>query len=200
MLGSWQVSRLQWKNKLLANLKTHVVALPQKISNTRSWQYRKVKISGWFLYDKIFYLYNSNNRYNVIIPIKTLDNRFILINRGEVSHKIVSHKTSKSVIVNIEGVIYYPTKKVLFIKNDLHNNIWFYIDIKTMAKLSVLPLEQYTIVETSHTTPFIVNKITIRNRHLEYIITWYSLAMVLLLYKLQHIYNHRIRRSKKTTS
>ena len=53
-LGAWQIQRLGWKRDLIARVdaRIHAAPVPAPITATKADEYRRVTLTGTFLYDK----------------------------------------------------------------------------------------------------------------------------------------------------
>ena len=69
--------------------------------------------------------------------------------------------------------------------NDLKNNIWFSVNIEELENYTGFDLNNYILyLENSHNKILTPKKISpnLPNNHLKYSITWYSVALSILLY------------------
>ena len=194
-LGVWQLERLQWKNKYINEIKVNI-GLPaieinkNNYSNFTSFQYRKAKIFGHYLYDKQIYIHSKvHNKVvgiHLIVPFKTSFGT-ILVNRGFVPKNDINYikqSFDKKVII---GLLDIPSKKAYFTPtNDIINNDWYYINIKDIEEFTELNLLKYILVEENNLIEkFPIGSqynINIPNDHLQYAFTWFSLALVLCIF------------------
>ena len=196
-LGAWQVERLEWKNGILAQIEAAqseppLVKLPQ---NTDDLIYRHVKLSGRFLNDKRFYLISQPRLgqpgLSVITPLKLQkDGRIVLVNRGWSPR---GKESAPLAVQQVEGVIRPLREKRYFSpENQIDKNLWFYEDIQAMQKAADAPLLPF-VVEQVGAAPkdgYPIpgdGKIALRNDHLSYAITWFSLAIAgIIMFLLYH--------------
>ena len=189
-LGSWQIIRLNWKNNLILEIENSLKNPPVELSNLNKENFLKIKTSGTIDFEKQIYLYNLNNTgtpgFEVINPITIKDENY-LINRGWIPFE---KKGSKEIDVvdqnNIIGTLRLQGRKNIFKPdNDLNENYWFSLNRKDIFKFTGKNFSKYIIyLEGNYKFPK-PKKITanISNNHKKYAITWFSLALsILLLY------------------
>ncbi|HAD26491.1 MAG TPA: hypothetical protein DCF61_12225 [Alphaproteobacteria bacterium] len=199
-LGSWQVQRLQWKNALTETITAQTalppVPLPADISDPAVWKYRPVTVEGQFHHDKELHLFGHNKYsapgYLIITPLERADGSFVFVSRGWVPPEKRPADTRPegqiSGTVQISGLARLPWSQQLFVAdNEPEANIWFFGDIDAMAATHNIANYAPVYVEadaTGNPGGFPVggqSRITFRNDHLSYALTWYSLAVILAL-------------------
>ena len=189
-LGSWQIIRLNWKNNLILEIETSLKNPPVKLSELNLSNYLKIKTSGSIDFEKQIYLYNLNESgkpgFEVINPI-IIDSKNYLINRGWIPFE---KKDSKEIYefdaVNIVGTLKSQGRKNIFKPdNDIEENYWFSLDRDDILEFTGKKFSNYIIyLDGNYQSPK-PKKITanISNNHKKYAITWFSLAIsILLLY------------------
>ena len=203
VLGSWQINRLIWKDNLIKFYKnqssSNYFELTKKEIGSKSIEFRKVKIKGYFLNKKEIYIsgktYEGNIGFHVVTPFKLKNNEIVLINRGWVSEGYRDPKKRKFTLIKdetvINGIIRYPQKKGYFVpENEPYKGFWFTINpLEIYAFLNLK--KENTIKEFYIDALKDVGKIklpigandkpNLRNQHLSYAVTWYSLALILLV-------------------
>ena len=190
-LGTWQVYRLQWKLGLINEINNGLNSEPVFFSNTNLINYQKVKFNGTFDFEKQIYLYSLNSKgtpgYDIVTPIKTNSNEILLVNRGWINkdtrdNKNINRINSKS----FEGILKKITKPNLFKpENDIENNIWYSLKLEDLESFTGYKLNNVVIYLESNQNNLVKNKIispNLPNNHLKYAITWYSVALSILLY------------------
>ena len=189
-LGSWQIIRLNWKNNLILEIETSLKKPPVKLSNSNLTNYLKIKTSGSIDFDKQIYLYNLNEKgtpgFEVINPL-IIDGKNYLINRGWIPF---DKKNSKEIYEfderNIIGTLKLQGRKNIFKPdNDIKKNYWFSLDRKDILEFTGKKFSNYIIYLGGNYQSPKPKKITanISNNHKKYAITWFSLAIsILLLY------------------
>jgi len=189
-LGSWQIIRLNWKNNLILEIENSLKNPPVELSEANQENYLKIKTSGLIDFDKQIYLYNLNDNgtpgFEVINPI-LVNNENYLINRGWIPFE---KKNSKEINFfdenNIIGTLKLQGKKNIFKpENDIKENYWFSLNREDITKFTGKEFSKYLIyLDGNYQSPK-PKKITanISNNHKKYAITWFSLAIsILLLY------------------
>jgi surfeit locus 1 family protein len=189
-LGSWQIIRLNWKNNLILEIETSLKNPPVELSEANISNYLKIKTSGSIDFEKQIYLYNLNEKgtpgFEVINPL-IIDNKNYLINRGWIPfEKKDSEEIYEFDESNIIGTIKSQGKKNIFKPdNDIKENYWFSLDRDDIKEFTGKEFSKYVIyLDGNYQFPK-PKKITsnISNNHKKYAITWFSLAIsILLLY------------------
>jgi len=189
-LGSWQIVRLNWKNNLILEIENSLKNPPVELTQSNKENYLKIKTSGSIDFDKQIYLYNLNDKgtpgFEVINPI-LIDNKNYLINRGWIPFE---KKGSKEINFfdenNIVGTLKLRGKKNIFKpNNDIEENYWFSLNRDDILKFTGKEFSEYLIYLGENYELPKPKKITanISNNHKKYAITWFSLAIsILLLY------------------
>ena len=189
-LGTWQIIRLNWKNNLILEIENSLKNPPVELAESKKENFLKIKTSGSIDFDKQIYLYNLNESgtpgFEVINPITIGDENF-LINRGWIPFE---KKGTQEINVfdqkNIIGTLRLQGRKNIFKPdNDLDENYWFSLNREDILKFTGKNFSKYIIyLEGNYQLPR-PKKITanISNNHQKYAITWFSLALsILLLY------------------
>ncbi|KAI8069902.1 SURF1 family-domain-containing protein [Gongronella butleri] len=202
-LGTWQVQRLRWKHNLIERLEERMymdpVPLPRRISATTmdDYEYRRVVVEGTFQHDQEM-LVGPRTRgdgvvgYFLVTPLIREDGSRILVKRGWVSNAKKDAATRPDsqdrAPVQVEGLLRLTEQPNSFTPdNEPDNNQWYWIDLDTMANLTY---SQPLLVESVNDKPSYHDKmlidrgipigrspvVEVRNSHLQYIITWYSLT------------------------
>ena len=189
-LGTWQIIRLNWKNNLILEIENSLKKPPVELAQSNKENFLKIKTSGSIDFDKQIYLYNLNESgtpgFEVINPITIGDENF-LINRGWIPFE---KKGTQEINVfdqkNIIGTLRLQGRKNIFKPdNDLDENYWFSLNREDILKFTGKNFSKYIIyLDGNYQLPR-PKKITanISNNHQKYAITWFSLALsILLLY------------------
>ena len=189
-LGSWQIVRLNWKNNLILEIENSLKNPPVELTNSNVENYLKIKTSGSIDLEKQIYLYNLNDTgtpgFEVINPILINDTNY-LINRGWIPFE---KKNSQEINVfdenDIIGTLKLQGRKNIFKPdNDFEENYWFSLNREDILKFTGKEFSKYIIyLDGNYQFPK-PKKITanISNNHKKYAITWFSLAIsILLLY------------------
>ncbi len=189
-LGSWQIVRLNWKNNLILEIENSLKNPPVELTNSNVENYLKIKTSGSIDLEKQIYLYNLNDTgtpgFEVINPI-LINNTNYLINRGWIPFE---KKNSQEINVfdenDIIGTLKLQGRKNIFKPdNDLEENYWFSLNREDILKFTGKEFSKYIIYLNGNYEVPKPKKITanISNNHQKYALTWFSLAIsILLLY------------------
>ena len=189
-LGTWQIIRLNWKNNLILEIENSLKNPPVELAQSNKENFLKIKTSGSIDFDKQIYLYNLNESgtpgFEVINPIVIGEENY-LINRGWIPFE---KKGTQEINVfdqkNIIGTLKLQGRKNIFKPdNDLDENYWFSLNREDILKFTGKNFSKYIIyLDGKYQFPR-PKKITanISNNHKKYAITWFSLALsILLLY------------------
>ncbi|WP_353472939.1 SURF1 family protein [Salipiger sp. H15] len=206
-LGSWQLRRLEWKEAVLAEIDARIAGpaqpLPRMIAPEEQ-RYQPVALQGEILPGEIRVLVSQKGvgaGYRIIAPFRVEGDpegpRLILLDRGFTpdAEKDAARSTGT---VTVTGNLHWPDDRNSSTpENDLKANIWFARDIGAMAE--TLQTEPLLVVAREVTPadptlqPLPVSASGIPNDHLQYAITWFSLAVVWLI-----MTGYYIRRQSKT--
>ncbi|XP_037653323.1 surfeit locus protein 1 isoform X2 [Choloepus didactylus] len=204
-LGTWQVQRRKWKLRLIAELESRVMAepipLPADSAELKDLEYRPVKVRGHFDHSKELYMMPrtmvdpareagqisslAESGAYVVTPFHCSDlGVTILVNRGFVPKKKVNPDTRKKgqieEEVDLVGMVRLTeTRKPFVPENNPERNHWHYRDLEAMARVTGAdPI--FLDADFRSTVPGGPvggqTRVTLRNEHTQYIITWYGLC------------------------
>ncbi len=189
-LGTWQIIRLNWKNNLILEIENSLKNSPVELAQSKKENFLKIKTSGSIDFNKQIYLYNLNESgtpgFEVINPI-IIEGENYLINRGWIPFE--KKGTQEIDIINQKNIIgtlkLQGRKNIFKPPNDLDKNYWFSLNREDILKFTGKNFSKYIIyLDGNYQFPR-PKKITanISNNHQKYAITWFSLALsILLLY------------------
>ena len=193
-LGTWQLYRLQWKMELISEITFGLNSTPITYSNSIEKNYQRIVSKGSFNFEDQIYLYSLNDKgqpgFDVITPFKTINNEIVLVNRGWIPKGLKKNPKINSLENNIKiiGLLRKIYKANMFKpENDLENNIWFSVNLNDLEKLTGNKFSNFIVfLEDPNMKAPLPKKITVDvpNNHLKYAITWYSIAISILLYYL----------------
>ena len=205
--GTWQVERLQWKRGLIDELATANEQAPLEALPTTDFaplQFRKVHLHGTWI-DTEFHVtpryLNNQFGYAIITPLKLADGRVVLVNRGWVpaAKKDAASRPETRVHgkATVTGLIRTDRDRSSFTPvSQPEKNVWFARDIDQMAAFAkldkVVPVMVDIVGEAPASAPQKTpvaqslpipsdGTIRLRNDHLSYIITWYGIALGILV-------------------
>ena len=206
-LGVWQVQRLAWKEGILAEIEAKIDGAPEPLPDVISpseQRYQPVALSGEIGAGELHVLVSVKQRgagYRIIAPFTTDAGRQIMLDRGYVENEA---KMSERRIgeTEVTGNLHWPDDRTSSTpQNDVEGNTWFARDIGPMAE--ALGTEPLLVIARSETppapgiTPLPVSTEGIPNNHLQYAITWFSLAAIWAV--MTGLYIRRSRAAEKGT-
>lgn len=204
-LMTWQIQRLAWKQDLIATLERRLAEAPAALPadpDPASWEFRRVTVAGRFLTEPGAHgfadaAYLTTIRpwgagYRVVQPFLTDDGRRILIDRGfvPVERKNEDGRAALPTPVvegplSVTGALRWPQDADFFADASAGpaDNVWLTRSVASLAPL--WGTEPLLIVAETPTGPDdwpVPQPVTVNlpNDHLEYAITWGSLAAIWL--------------------
>lgn len=202
-LGVWQVRRLAWKETVLTDVESRIdaptVAIPLTPDPVRD-RFLPVAASGEFTGHTVRVLVSQKRvgaGYRLINAFQLQDGRRVLVDRGFVTVRDRQMSPPPQGLTKVEGNLHWPQEVDNFTpENDLAENIWFARDVPTLA--SHLQTELVLVIARRvegdvEVEPLPVGTTGIPNDHLQYAITWFSLAGIWLSMTLYLLYRTRQR-------
>lgn len=204
-LGTWQVQRLHWKEALLAGIQTRIASAPKplpeierQLAETGDVDYLPVTLKGTFDHSgerHFFTTWDGDSGFNVYVPLRLEDGRYIFVNRGFVPYDMKDAAKRQpgqvSGLVEVTGLARnrLNAKPGRFVpENDVAKNIFYWKDLDAMAASSGLPagadILQFFVDADDAPNPGGwphggVTIIDLPNNHFQYALTWYGLAAAL---------------------
>ena len=188
-LGLWQVQRLAWKEGVLADIEDRIAAdpvpLPDALDPARD-AYLPVEVTGTLRPDYLQVLVSQKTigaGYRIIRPMLHPEGD-ILIDLGFVTTADASGlKFEEGPPVTIVGNLQWPQEIDSFTPEpDLARNIWFARDVGAMAEAldtrPILVVRRDAPQLGGPLSPLPVDTSAIPNDHLQYAVTWFSLAAI----------------------
>jgi surfeit locus 1 family protein len=207
-LSLWQVERLHWKEGLIAQRDAAVVAAPiappQALAEVEADQFRHIAAEGQFLNDSEIFLAASSDSgasgYQVLTPLKMADGRMMFVNRGfiplELKDRAKREAGEPDGTVRVVGLLRVPpaSKPSFFLPDNRPDlNLWFWVDLPAMAKAAGVAQVLPFYVDADKTAnpggwpQGGITRLDLPNDHLQYAITWFALAIALVvIYVLYH--------------
>jgi len=207
-LGTWQVYRRQWKISIIDNLETRTSAapipLPDNLEDLLDMEYRKFELTGTFQHDKEVFIgprspiedknapptggliSSGQSGYHVVTPFKLSGSDLtVLVNRGWVPRNKMNPTARPNGQVDHEirlvGLFRTPEKRAPFVPQHRPGRLFHYRDVESMARLTdaapiLFDADAGSTVKDGPAGGQTV--VTVRNEHMSYILTWYSLSIV----------------------
>tara|TARA_R110002124_G_scaffold10311_1_gene51595 strand:- start:98 stop:769 length:672 start_codon:yes stop_codon:yes gene_type:complete len=186
-LGVWQLQRMNVKLAAIAEIDSRISSPPVPVPlapDAKRDKYLAVQASG-LLQDQALRIYTSRTNEGAgyrIIQVFETDGRRLMVDRGFLP--IEAHSdVAGPVAVDITGNLHWPDETSSWTPApDIGRNRWFARDVATMA--AALGTEPVLIIartldpDTFTARPIPVSSADVPNNHLEYVITWFSLALV----------------------
>ena len=202
-LGTWQVHRLAWKTALIAHVNARVHAPPVPAPGSADWaditaasaEYRHVRLSGTYLDDRQTRVWTATDKgsgYWILTPLRRDDGSIVLVNRGFAAEGWCDLKghcpPPPTGEVTITGLLRISVPSGLFRHNDPTTDTWYTRDVSAIAKARGLhDVAPYFVDADAHSNadgkPWPEGGMTVihfPNHHLNYLITWYILALMVL--------------------
>jgi surfeit locus 1 family protein len=203
-LGMWQLSRLAEKQALLADIAQRTAAPPISLSDVLARrdkgadiEFVAVKTKGTFDHRSERHklaAFEGSPGWEIITPFTSDEGIVVLVDRGLVSGELqdASKGPEAATPVEVTAVIRLHNNARGFFdpENDVDGNMWYWWDIPAMLSSITIPAEMKV-------APFILQALPgddpkkfprapkpeaqLSNNHLQYAITWFSLAIVLLV-------------------
>jgi surfeit locus 1 family protein len=206
-LGTWQVERLHWKEGLLATIDQRIHSTPRPLSEIERLfaekhdvEYWPVTLNGKFLHagERHFLAtWNGDAGFYIYTPLRLDDGRYVFVNRGFVPYDrkdpATRRKGEVEGEVTVTGLARNPlAEKPSFIvpDNEPAKNMFYWKDLPVMAATAGLPAGAQVLpfFVDANDTPNPgglpvggVTLISLPNNHFQYALTWYGLALVLLV-------------------
>lgn len=152
-MGTWQVKRLKWKNKLIAECEDRLtykpIPLPRNLTkeDLPDLEYRKVLVTGHFDYSREVYvgprLHDGKKGYTLVCPFVLKNGGAdVLIDRGWISaDKVIpqsrnlQHLSCPKGDITIECVVRVaPRKGVFHMEHEKGSKLYQYLDADAMAE------------------------------------------------------------------
>ena len=208
-LGTWQIQRKAWKEALIETLEQRLSAPPTHLPPRDRWarldptadEFRHVKFSAAFLSGPEALVYAggsafrsdvSGSGYWVLAPARLVDGGVVVVNRGFVpegrQEPVTRSADQITGIVDMVGVMRWPQPRGAFSPNDEPvRNLWFVRDPVAIASAKGWGEVAPFFVELESPQPPSglpragTLNVSLRNEHLQYAITWYGLAVVVVV-------------------
>ncbi len=203
-LGSWQMQRLEWKSDLINKVEARIDAPPiafdeavQRAEAGENMEYTPVKLVGiWRPKSeaKVFGSYEARAGVYLFAPLRALGGGHVYVNLGYLPQSMATAKDHAPLYLTIDesevtGLFRYreelsPPASWFRAAEQTHDGLWFVRDPERFAGAASISTPPYYIDsfarEGSAWPKGGTTRLNFRNKHLEYALTWYGLAAVLL--------------------
>ncbi len=209
-LGIWQLQRLEWKDAEIAERRARggapPVSLPAAVDDPRELAFVRVRVRGTFDHGSERYLVarplDGRPGLHVVTPLVLEDGRALLVDRGWVpeSRKDPATRAEGQLpgVVELEGLLRtggWRGYTWLRPENLPAENVWLWVDLAAMAETAGLARPVIGVyldagpAENPGGLPVGGQaRIELPNDHLGYAITWFSLALALVvIYVVYHL-------------
>ncbi|KIC30775.1 SURF1 family protein [Leisingera sp. ANG-M6] len=186
-LGTWQLQRKAWKEDLLQTIEASIAAAPAALPQVpvkEQDRYRAVTVEGEIEGNALHVFWvtkDAETGYRVIAPFVTSDGRRVLLDRGFIP---AADKNAPLPLgqATVTGNLLWPDEGDWTTPApEVDTNILYARDVAYMAERlntePVLIVARSTAPEAA-VTPQAVTTAGIPNNHLQYAITWFSLALI----------------------
>lgn len=202
-LGIWQIERRAWKLDLMQRVEQRVHAAPERAPGPSAWpsidakadEYRRVTATGHFRHDRetlVTAVTKDGSGYWVLTPLETTDGFTVLVNRGFVpSDKRDPASRAAGQIegeASVTGLLRLTEPKGAFLRsNDPAAGRWFSRDVQAIADARGLSNVAPYFIDadaTPNTGGLPIGGLTViafQNNHLVYALTWFTLALMLVV-------------------
>ncbi|ANK90495.1 MULTISPECIES: SURF1 family protein [Rhizobium] len=205
-LGTWQLQRLHWKQGLLADIAARQAAAPVPLADIEAMaasggdiEYRKVTATGRYINNKerhFFATWHGQTGFYIYTPLELADGRILFVNRGFVPYenkepemRMQGQLTDQQTVTGLARAKLAGKPSWLVPDNDVAKNIFYWKDLDVMAES--VGLEKARVIPffvDADSTPNPaglpiggVTQVDLPNDHLQYALTWYGLAAVLVV-------------------
>jgi surfeit locus 1 family protein len=206
--GIWQLDRKAWKEDLIQTLNARLAGAPHDMPPRSEWprlarernEYNRVAFPAEFIDGEEALVYTAGSPlrpdvkgpgYWVFAPARLPGGSVVVINRGfvPVDRKDVATRSLgvPRGIVDVVGALRWPETRGMFTPaDDVAGNIWYLRDPKAIADAK----------KWSSAAPFYIDQeapvppgglplpgkleVNLPNNHLQYVITWFGLALALV--------------------
>jgi surfeit locus 1 family protein len=219
-LGTWQLERKTWKETLIAAMSERLAAAPEPLPPAADWsdltagnaEFRRVKFRARFEEGRGVYVYVAGSAlrddikdpgYFAFAPARLDDGRTVVVNKGFVPMDRTVPWRAET--VDVIGYLRWPERASWFMtETDTASDTWFVRNPAAMAaakgwgEVAPFYVDQESPVPASGLPRPAALKVKLRNDHLQYALTWYALAAVLV--GMFVIWLVRLRRSESAES
>ena len=200
-LGVWQVQRLAWKEDLIARVDARVHALPVDAPGQGDWsavnkashEYLRVQLTGEYLPEGISLVTaatEAGQGYWVMTPLQRTDGSWVYINRGFVpqAERVQASRGDFTPHgeVSVAGLLRLNEPGGGLLRDNVPaEHRWYSRDVLAMGERhGLVPVAPFFIDAEASDQPGPIGGLTVirfPNNHLVYAITWFALALGVML-------------------
>ena len=203
-LGTWQLFRLGEKQELLAEIEARVQATPVSLEKVLAMHERgeniefvAVKTGGTFDYPSERHklaTFDGSSGWQIITPFRSSEGIVVLVDRGAVSDDLrdAGKRPENASTIELAAIVRTHGNERGFFdpENDVDGNAWYWWDVPAMLSSVSIPADMKI-------APFVLQALPgddpkkipraarpeaqLLNNHLQYAITWFSLAIALFV-------------------
>ena len=205
-LGAWQVERLAWKEDLLAHMTERRNAPPLTISSKTDiaalrraqHDFYPAKLKGRFGEEVVFWFTQIENKptglsrtdsagYHMLVPFYLRDGSALLVDRGFIPQRLldIPAPPPPQGAVVLDAVLRWPDGRGAFDNQDNPAKNLFYVrDPKAIGahwQLDLPPMLADAATANDSWPRGAQTRFSMPNNHLQYAVTWFGLAIVLVI-------------------
>lgn len=199
-LGTWQWQRLQWKEELIAfrteRLAEPARAVPAGVDDWSALDFVRLEATGRFAHgqEQLMGVSKHDGRLGrqVLTPLLMEDGRALLVDRGWVpedrTHPAARPDGQPEGDVTVRGIARHreDDAPALFTPdNQPGEAVWYWYDLAALRDATGLDLLPVVLEADGAANPGGLpvggrTRVELPNRHLQYVVTWYGLALTLI--------------------
>ena len=199
-LGNWQMNRKAWKEGLVADIAARTRAAPAD-AGARILdglpEYTRVRLHGRFLHHHERFMFADGpggSGFHVLTPLEIAPGQVVWVNRGYIPARVKDPAARATGQIEgtaeVTALVRLPGGRNAFTpSNDVAKNVWFWRDLDALnASIATAGVTSAPWLVDAEALPANpggwpqggTTLVTLSNRHLEYALTWYALAVTLI--------------------
>ncbi len=201
-LGVWQLQRLAWKRDMMEQMQAGLAAPPLSLAarlddpdDLAALNHRPVVVQGSYLHALEAHIAPRSHRgqtgLHVLTPLRLTNGATVLINRGWIPNDrrdpAARPLGQTAGPVTVRGILRSQFKMGRWTpEHDAKAGLWFWYDVASIAAARHLELPVAVVLADGQANPGGlpiggVAQPALRNDHLQYAFTWFSLAAVMVV-------------------
>jgi surfeit locus 1 family protein len=205
-LGVWQLQRLAWKEAMIAERDMRLAAAPVSLDQAlkdfeadRSVEFMKVEAGGTFQHKGEAFMLTTEGGvpgFEVVTPLASADGIVVLVDRGFVPEPLKDPakrpESQPQGEVKVRGILrrHVGGRGPFTPDNDPDDNMWYWWDIPAMLAYADVAPDARVAPFVLHVQPGegprtlpdpVAVDESLANNHLQYALTWFSLAVLLVI-------------------